>query len=94
MDEPRHFVAESYEHGDPARASVRAARAAVALRRRGRRIRHVWSLAAPEEDLCLHLFEACSGDVVAELATEAALAFDRIWVAVPLDSAILERSDT
>ncbi len=84
MPEPRHFVAESYARGEAAESSARAARAAAALTRRGRPIRHVWSLAAPEEELCLHLFEAGSPELVAEVAVEARLAFDRIWPAVPL----------
>ncbi len=84
MAEPTHFVAESYEGDDAASASARAAHAAAVLARRGRPIRHLWSLAAPEEELCLHLFEAGSAELVAELAAEAALAFDRVWPAVPL----------
>jgi hypothetical protein len=84
MAEPRHFVAESYTHDDAAAATARAARAVAALRRRGRSIRHVWSLAAPDEELCLHLFETDSAALVAEVAVEAELAFDRVWPAVPI----------
>jgi hypothetical protein len=84
MDEPRHFVAESYERHDAARASSCAAAAAAAANRRGTPVRLVWSLAAPDEELCLHLFEAPSPEVVAEIGVEAGLAFDRVWAAVPL----------
>lgn len=86
MDRPSHFVAESYERNDAAGASARAARAVEALRRRGRPIRHVWSLAAPEDEVCLHLFEAGSPELVAEVAAEAELSFDRVWPAIPLEA--------
>lgn len=86
MDEPTHYVAESYVAASDAAggATDRAAAAAAALSRRGRAVRHVLSIAAPEEELCLHLFEAASRELVAEVAAEAELAFDRVWAAIPL----------
>jgi len=59
--------------------------AAAALAGRGKAIRHVWSLAAPDEELCLHLFETSSPELVRELSEEASLPFDRIWPAIPLE---------
>lgn len=84
MQTPTHYVAESYQRGNAEHASARARRAAVALAGRGKAIRHVWSLSAPQEELCLHLFETSSAELVVELGREASLPFDRIWPAVPV----------
>ena len=90
MDQPndslRSYFAESYlpriraaELRDAAR---RARLAAEALAAEGLRVRHVRTSFLPDDEVCLHLFEAPSADAVSEAMRRAALAVDRIVEAV------------
>ncbi|MGH3003962.1 MAG: hypothetical protein ACRDM1_15085 [Gaiellaceae bacterium] len=85
MDAVSHFVAEAYEPTDATQATADLQQAAGELRAQGRTVRHLLSLLAPEEQVCLHLVEAGSADLVAELGSRAAIRFDRVWPAVYLD---------
>jgi hypothetical protein len=76
------YLAESYlprirgaELRDAAR---RAGLAAEALAAEGLRVRHVRTSFLPDDEVCLHLFEAPSADAVSEAMRRAALAVDRI----------------
>ena len=73
---PRLHAAEFSE------ASARAHQAAKRLSRQGRPIRHLRSIFLPEDETCLHFFEAPDSESVREAARWAALACDRIVEAV------------
>jgi len=83
----RYFVGEAYQPDGADAAAGSASDAAAALAGEGRTVRHLWSLFDPEDELCLHLFEADSAETVAELGRRAATPFDRVWAAVRLGEA-------
>ena len=59
-------------------ASVRARLAAKRLSREGTPIRHLRSIFLPEDETCLHFFEAPNSESVREAAQRAELPCDRI----------------
>jgi hypothetical protein len=59
-------------------AAERACGAAEELAGEGTKVRYLRTLEVPEEDLCLHLFEAGSPDWVAEASRRASLQVERI----------------
>jgi hypothetical protein len=61
-----------------AAAAERACGAAEQLASEGRKVRYLRTLDVPDEDLCLHLFEAASAAGVAEASRRAELPVERI----------------
>ena len=81
------FVVEAYEaRGRGAEAlsglEERARAAAAELSRSGSRVRHVRTTFLPEDELCLHVFEASSREAVLEAARRAGLPDARVTEAV------------
>ena len=80
------FLAESYlsrsRLADAASLAERARRAAETLAGSGREVTYLRSAFLPEDELCLHWFSASSEAVVAEVASVAALEWDRVVEAV------------
>lgn len=78
----RSYVAQSYlpriRRSELREAASRARRAAEALAAEGAPIRHLRTTFVPQDEMCLHLFEATSVRVVEEAMQRAALAADRI----------------
>jgi hypothetical protein len=68
------YLVESYLP----RADWRTAAAVVALFGSGSETRHRWSLLLPEEDLCLHVLDGPSAEVVREATVRAELRCQRI----------------
>src|ERR1700730_15637661 len=54
------------------------ARVADELTREGRHVRLLRSILVPEDETCLYLFRAQTGDVVREAATRAGLRFEHV----------------
>jgi hypothetical protein len=85
-DSLRSYLAESYlpriRRAELRDAARRARLAAEALAEEGVRVRHVRTSFLPDDEVCLHLFEAPSADAVSEAMRRAALAVDRIVEAV------------
>jgi hypothetical protein len=81
-----NFIAESYlprsRRADSATLAERARQAAETLAGRGRDVAYLRSAFLPEDELCLHWFSASSSAVVAEVASLAALEWDRVVEAV------------
>jgi uncharacterized protein DUF4242 len=86
MSDVRAYIAESYlpriRRGDLADATRRAQRAAEELAAEGQAVRHLHTTFVPEDEVCLHVFEATSAQAVGEVMRKAALAADRIVEAV------------
>ncbi len=61
-----------------ARGEERARIAAEELTREGNPIRFLRSIFIPEDETCFYLYEAASVEAVRELATRAALPFERV----------------
>jgi hypothetical protein len=82
----RRYLAQSYmpriRRGELREAANRARRAAEALAADGASIRHLRTTFVPQDEMCLHVFEATSTRVVEEAMHRAALAADRIVEAV------------
>jgi hypothetical protein len=83
----RTFLVETYEpRGRGAEAlsvlGIRARAAAAALSRSGSRTRYVRTMFLPEDEICLHVFEAASREAVLEAARLAGLTDARITEAV------------
>lgn len=80
------FIAESYlpqsRRADLQSLAERARRAAETLAGNGRDVTYLRSAFLPEDELCLHWFTASSSAVVAEVASVAALEWDRVVEAV------------
>lgn len=78
----RSYLAQSYlpriRRSELREAASRARRAAEALAAEGTPIRHLRTTFVPQDEMCLHLFEAASARVVEEAMQRAALAADRI----------------
>jgi hypothetical protein len=83
----RTFLVEAYEpRGRGAEAlsglQARARAAAAELSRSGSRTHYVRTMFLPEDEICLHVFEASSREVVLEAARLAGLADARITEAI------------
>jgi Protein of unknown function (DUF4242) len=65
--------------------AARARRAAELLRAEGTPVRFLRSVFLPEDDACLFLYEAPSDEAVGEAVRRAALAIERVSVAVRAD---------
>jgi Protein of unknown function (DUF4242) len=63
-------------------ATKRANEAAEAMRTAGIVVRHVRSTFLPDDEVCLHLFEAESLEAVTEVTRRAAIPYDRIVEAI------------
>ena len=72
----------------PATARLRAA--AEEMRREGADVRFLRSIFVPDDETCFFLFEASSGDVVAELSRRAGVTATRISQAVDTSAAAQE----
>jgi hypothetical protein len=76
------FLVEVYvPRADTARAAPgpdAVSRVADELTRAGRQVRLLRSILVPEDETCLYLFRAQSGDVVREAATRAGLRFEHV----------------
>ena len=81
-DSLRSYLAESYlpriRRAELRDAARRAQLAAEALAEEGVRVRHVRTSFLPDDEVCLHVFEAPSAEAVCETMRRAALAVDRI----------------
>jgi hypothetical protein len=81
-----NFIAESYlprsRRADAASLAERARQAAETLAGTGREVVYLRSAFLPDDELCLHWFAASSSAVVAEVASLAALEWDRVVEAV------------
>ena len=87
----RTFLVEAYEpRGRGAEAlsvlETRARAAAADLSRSGSRTRYVRTMFLPEDEICLHVFEAPSREAVLEAARTAGLTDARITEVVELGS--------
>lgn len=56
----------------------RARRAAAAVTRAGQPVRYVRSVFLPEDETCLHFFEAASAEAVGQATKRAEIPFERI----------------
>jgi hypothetical protein len=82
-NDSRHtYLAESYlpriRVADLHETARRARLGAEALAAEGLRVRHLRTSFLPDDEVCLHVFEAPSADAVSEAMRRAALAVDRI----------------
>jgi hypothetical protein len=79
-------VAEMYvprgRAGERVELDRRARAAAAALSAEGTRVRHLRSVFVPEDEMCLHFFEAPATDAVAEVSRRARFLYDRIVEAI------------
>jgi hypothetical protein len=84
------YLVEAYvplqEHGGLGRIVGRARAAAAEMRRDGVSVRYLRPILLPEDEVCLHLFEAPSADAVREASRRADLTFERIVEARGSDS--------
>ncbi len=80
------YLVEAYLppfQADEARSAGRRARAAAEeLSREGRAVRYVRTTFLPDDEMCFHVFEAASADVVEEVSRRAALGHARIVPAI------------
>jgi hypothetical protein len=67
------------------RAVERARAAAELLAARGALVRHLRSTFLPEDELCLHLFDADSVALVREASRRAGITAERVVEAVPVE---------
>ncbi len=84
------YLVEGYEPGltatTLAEVAERLRTLADELSRTGEcRVVHRFALYAPEDEVCLHVFEACGPECVALVAERAGLSVDRIVVAITAD---------
>jgi hypothetical protein len=82
-NDSRHtYLAESYlpriRVADLRETARRAQLGAEALAAEGLHVRHLRTSFLPDDEVCLHVFEAPSADAVSEAMRRAALAVDRI----------------
>jgi hypothetical protein len=63
-------------------AAANARAGAEALTREGTPVRHLRTIFIPDDEVCFHLFEAASADVVEEAARRARITFERVLPAV------------
>lgn len=90
-DPKPQFIAEGVLVEPLAPVIERTRRAAAALSGEGRRIRYLRTIVVPEDELCLHVFEADSAETVHELGRRAEEPFDRVVVATQISPSPLER---
>jgi hypothetical protein len=84
---PRYLLETYVSRADAADLRDTIARielAAHTLTTDGRAVGHVRSTFLPEDEVCLHLFEADSPALVEEVSRQAGVAFERIVEAVPI----------
>jgi hypothetical protein len=73
------FLVEAYTAAhEVAELDARARAAAEELAHAGRAVRHVRTIFVPEDEMCFHLFEAASVEVVREASERARLSPQRI----------------
>lgn len=76
------FLAEMYvprgRAGERAALDRRARAAAAALSAEGTPVRHLRSLFVPDDEMCLHFFEAPATDAVAEVSRRGGYSYERI----------------
>lgn len=89
------YLAEAYlsKSSDFGLSARQARRAAEALGREGIRVRYVRSTFMPEDEICLHVFEADSAEDVRSVGTRARIEFDRIVDAVECSRTELARPE-
>lgn len=84
------YLVESYQPrgraGELASALVRARLAASAMAAEGTPVRHLGSTFLPDDEVCLHLFEAASAQLAREVSRRGGIAVDRVVEALPIDS--------
>jgi hypothetical protein len=90
------YLAESYlpkGQQNGLQEVVRRTRLVVpSLLRDGMSVRHVRSTYLPEDEMCIHVFEAESKEAVLALSTRAAVDFDRVVEALEDSAELPERS--
>ena len=69
------------------RGAANARRAAQQLTREGTPVRYLRSIFVPEDEICFHLYEAETAEVVREAARRAQLSFERITAAFAAERA-------
>jgi hypothetical protein len=67
-------------------ASRRARVAAAELTRQGTPVRFLGSISVPEDEMCFYLYEGPSAAAVREASRRAAIQFERVVEAVPVDA--------
>jgi hypothetical protein len=76
------FIAESYlprsRRAEVPSLAERARRAAETLAGNGCDVAYLRSAFLPEDEMCLHWFDASSSEVVAEVASVGAMEWDRV----------------
>ena len=84
------FVVETYlprgRVGERSTLDGRARTAAESLSAEGTPVRHVRSVFIPEDEICLHFFEAAAPEAVIEVSRRARIQYERIVEAVELTS--------
>lgn len=78
------YIGELYLAGPADDAAAKVRRAAEGLTREGRAVRYLRTISMPEDELCLHLFEADSEETVGEVGRRAAMPFDRVVTAAEI----------
>jgi hypothetical protein len=76
------FVVEIYvprgRAGERAALDGRVRAAAAALSAEGTPVRHLRTVFVPEDEMCLHFFEAPATDAVIEVSRRALLTYERV----------------
>ncbi len=72
------YLVEVFQPGTRPLDTARPRRAAEELARKGTAVRYVRAIYVPDDEICLHLFEAPSAGAVAAAAERAELLADRI----------------
>jgi hypothetical protein len=90
-DPTAQFIAEGVLVEPLGPSLARAQRVAAELADEGRSIRYVRTIVVPEDELCLHVFEADSADTVDELGRRAEEPFDRVVAATHISPSPTER---
>lgn len=70
--------------GGVAKDAARARAAADELVREGKLVRYLRTIFVPQDEICFHVYEASSIDLVREAGLRAGLAFDRVVEATDL----------
>ena len=66
-------------------AAVRARIASEQLASEGKPVRYLRAIFVPQDEICFHLYEALTPDVVGEASLRAQIAYERIVRAVSVD---------